>query len=109
VPPHCYFMMGDNRDDSLDSRFDPQLVDGDPKLGGCGLNNGLTSDNPGVGFVPEENLVGKAQIVLMSWNTGPDPEDESFSSGKASKGASIFLPWTWFTDARPSRFFHLLK
>ena len=91
MPPHCYFMMGDNRDNSLDSRFDPQLVEGDPKLGGCGLNNGLPSNpgNAGVGFVPEENLVGKAQIILLSWNTGPNENEPG--------GASIFKPWTWVT------------
>ena len=68
-------MMGDNRDDSADSRV--------PKLSG------------GVEFVPEENLVDKAQIILFSWYAGED-------------GASLFKPWTWFTKARPSRFFHPL-
>ncbi|MGZ3364850.1 MAG: signal peptidase I [Caulobacteraceae bacterium] len=72
VPEGQYFFMGDNRDNSLDSRF--------PK------------ENDGVGFVPAENLEGKAQIILLSWN----------------KGASLFKPWTWVMDARPSRFFHYL-
>jgi signal peptidase I len=43
--------------------------------------------------VPAENLVGKAQIIMLSWD----------------KEASIFKPWTWFLDARPSRFFQVLK
>jgi signal peptidase I len=72
VPEEHYFFMGDNRDNSLDSRFPP--------------------DNDGVGFVPAENLEGKAQIILLSW----------------SKGASLFKPWTWVMDARPSRFFKYL-
>ena len=103
VPPHCYFMMGDNRDNSLDSRFDPGLSPDDPKLGGCGWNSRLddkVGDQAGVGFVPEENLVGRARIILLSWNTGVDEEHPG--------GASIFKPWTWFTDARPSRFFKVL-
>ena len=73
VPAGYYFMMGDNRDNSLDSRVAPE--DG------------------GVGFVPAENLVGKAEIVLFSWHPG----------------ASLWKPWTWFTKVRPSRFFHSLK
>jgi signal peptidase I len=73
VPEGHYFMMGDNRDNSLDSRVPPEAG--------------------GVGFVPAENLEGKAQIILLSWT----PE------------ASLFKPWTWFTEAQPSRFFNLLQ
>ncbi|MDR3507719.1 MAG: signal peptidase I [Caulobacteraceae bacterium] len=96
VPPHCYFMMGDNRDNSLDSRFDPGMAFDAVSTSNCGWDpsvDAFVPDEKGVGFVPEENLEGRAQLILLSWR----------------KGASLLKPWTWFLNARPSRFVHVLK
>ncbi|MEO5596455.1 MAG: signal peptidase I [Lysobacteraceae bacterium] len=46
VPPDSYFMMGDNRDNSEDSRYWPTH------------------------FLPEHNIVGKAVVVWMNWDFG---------------------------------------
>ncbi|MBX9614817.1 MAG: signal peptidase I [Caulobacteraceae bacterium] len=71
VPVGHYFMMGDNRDNSIDSRVE---------------------QSSGVGLVPDENLVGKAEIIMFSWEPG----------------ASLFNPVSWFANIRPSRFFRVL-
>ncbi|THD79352.1 MAG: signal peptidase I [Phenylobacterium sp.] len=69
VPQAHYFFMGDNRDNSLDSRW--------PQAEG------------GVDMVPAENLIGKAEVVMLSWKPG----------------AAVLKPWTWLA-LRPSRVFH---
>jgi signal peptidase I len=40
--------MGDNRDNSLDSR--------------------VSAEDGGVGYVPLENLVGEADVIVASWD-----------------------------------------
>lgn len=63
VPEGHYFFMGDNRDNSVDSRF---------------AQRGY---NPGVGMVPAENIIGRADRIVFS-----------------AAGSSLFKFWDWRSD-----------
>ena len=68
VPDGHMFLMGDNRDRSADSRFPAE-------------------EGQAIGMVPEENLVGRALVVVFS----------------TDGSAEWIKPWTWFTAARWER------
>jgi signal peptidase I len=70
VPPNHYFGMGDSRDNSADSRFLSEL-----------------------GYIPAENLIGRADLRLIS----------------LEPGAAFWQIWKWPAAMRFSRFFHTIS
>jgi len=81
VPPGKYFMMGDNRHDSLDSRY--------------------------WGFVPRENIVGRPLFNYWSFKT---PERQYELTGIGNNLAWMgHIVLHFFTETRWSRTFHLVR
>ena len=81
VPANQYFVMGDNRDNSQDSRY--------------------------WGFLPRDYIKGKALVIYWSYEAGRDEYQEA-GPGETIKGlASVFVHF--FTRTRWDRMFHQIR
>lgn len=81
VPPNSYFAMGDNRDDSLDSRY--------------------------WGFVPRDNIIGKPMLIY--WSYKASTEDLAGSSVGSLLSHFVDLGEHFFTRTRWDRTFKLIR
>jgi signal peptidase I len=81
VPPGKIFAMGDNRTESLDSRF--------------------------WGFVPMENIMGRPMFVYWSFQTPADQEDKTSVSDRLA--FMVHIVTHFFGGTRWSRTFHIVR
>ena len=81
VPPGKYFMMGDDRHNSLDSRY--------------------------WGFVPRENIVGRPLFNYWSFKTSEDQYEQTGLAANVSWMAHVVIHF--FSDTRWTRTFHVVK
>jgi signal peptidase I len=81
VPPGNYFMLGDNRHNSADSRY--------------------------WGFVPRANIVGRP--LFNYWSFKSNEEDYDRSSPVARLAWMIHITLHLFTDTRWGRTFHVIR
>jgi signal peptidase I len=78
VPPDHFFVMGDNRDNSQDSRY--------------------------WGFLPRDYIKGKALVIYWSYEAGRDEYQDESASATVKGLASVFVHF--FSRTRWDRMFH---
>jgi signal peptidase I len=81
IPPDSFFGMGDNRDDSLDSRY--------------------------WGFIPRDNIIGRPLFIYWSFDT---PEDQYLHTAMSERIGNVFHTVIHFFDkTRWQRMFHMVR